>query len=194
MPRHAVVLLVVLTLATAACSSGDPESATSPTKSDTESSSNGESVQATDLWERDVCTLLADDEVAAVGGGLAPTEAQPAAQGTVAAEDYGGSSCRWKLSVSQFLTLDVYPSAGGQLDELAAYDPQDNWTFEEYSGVGDDARIVIATGASGLETAGTVQALVVEDGDTGLRLALTDKYPASPDALVAAAELILAQR
>lgn len=194
MPRHAVALLVVLTLAAAACSGSDTESAVSPTTSDAEPSSDSDGAQATNLWQQDVCTLLADDEVAAIGGGLSPMEAQPATQGTVAAEDYGGSSCRWKLSVSQFLTLDVYPSAEGQLDELAAYDPQDNWTFEEYPGIGDDARIVIATGASGLETPGTIQALVVEDGEIGLRLALTDKYPASPDDLVAAAEVILAQR
>lgn len=202
-PRHGAALLVVLMLAAASCSGDETESGTSPTTTESaasptttesEPSSNSDGAQATSLWQQDVCTLLADDEVAAIGGGLTPTEAQPAAQGTVAADDYGGSSCRWKLSVSQFHTLDVYPSAEGQLDELAAYDPQDTWTFEEYAGIGDDARIVIATGASGLETGGTIQALVVKDGDIGLRLALTDKYPASPDDLVATAELILAQR
>ena len=34
-------------------------------------------------------------------------------------EDYGGSSCRWKVSVSQYLDLDVYPTAEGRLDEIA---------------------------------------------------------------------------
>jgi len=177
MPRHAAVFLVVLMLVAAACSGGETGSAASPTASDAEPSSDSDAAPSSDLWQRDVCTLLADDEVAAVGGGLTPTEAQPAAQGTVAAEEYGGSSCRWKLSVSQYLTLDVYPGAEGQLDELAAYDPQDNLMVEEYAGVGDDARIAIATGGSGLRTAGTIQALVVEGGDIGLRLALTDKYP-----------------
>jgi hypothetical protein len=147
----------VLTLAAAACSGGDTEPAASPTTPDAEPSSNNDGAQATNLWQQDVCTLLADDEVAAIGGGLSPMEAQPATQGTVAAEDYGGSSCRWKLSVSQFLTLDVYPSAEGQLDELAAHDPQDNWTFEEYAGIGGDAQTVMATGASGLETPGTIR-------------------------------------
>jgi len=194
MLKNAWVILVVLMIATAACSGEDTQPADATTSAAAEAPSSDGSGQAVALWRQDVCTLLADEAVAAIGGGLSPTDAQPASQGTVAAEDYGGTSCLWKLSASQFLTLDVYPSAEGQLDELAAYDPQDKWTFEEYAGVGDDARIVIATGASGLETAGTIQALVVEEGDIGLRLALSDKYPASPDELVAAAELILAQR
>jgi hypothetical protein len=141
----------------------------------------------------DACTLLSDEEVAAVAGGGAPSEAQSGG-GTVAAEDYDGASCRWKVSASQFVALDVYPTTADSLDELAAYNPWDRWTVETYSDVGDDARLVIATGADGLETAGTIQAIVVEEGGTGIRIAFTDKYPASPEALVAAVEQILAKR
>jgi hypothetical protein len=195
--KQITILLVALVVVTAACSSGDADSpptetgSTSPSETTTSTAPVDKS-QA-NLWSVDACTLLTDEEVAAVAGGGAPSEAQSGG-GTVAAEDYDGASCRWKVSASQFVALDVYPTTADSLDELAAYNPWDRWTVETYSDVGDDARLVIATGADGLETAGTIQAIVVEEGGTGIRIAFTDKYPASPEALVAAVEQILAKR
>jgi hypothetical protein len=206
MIRSLSALLVVLALGVAACSSGtsdtsspseesDPTTSSTPTTTTRASSpsttTNGGSPQA--LWTRDACTLLTDEEVAAAAGGALPSEEQSGG-GSVAAEDYDGASCRWKLSVSQFLTLDVYPATADSLDELAAYNPWDRWAVEAYADVGDDARLVVATGSFELETAGTIQAIVVEDGGLGIRIAFSDKYPASPDALVTAVEQILAQQ
>lgn len=191
MSKHVAVVLVFLAVVAGACGSGSDADTDSQ---DTASTSSIVGDSQMRLWEQDVCTLLSDEEVAAAVGGSSPSEAQSSSQGTVAADSYGGSSCRWKVSVSQFLEVDVYPNADGRLDELAAYDPWDRWTVETYSDIGDDARLVIATGDSGLETPGTIQALVVEHGDLGVRIALTDKYPATPDSLKAAAERLLDQK
>jgi hypothetical protein len=190
MSKHVAVLLVFVAFGAAACGSGDADTGSQDITSTTSTASGGQA----SLWEQDVCTLLSDEEVAAVAGGSSPSEAQSSSQGTVAADGYGGSSCRWKVSVSQFVEVDVYPNTEGRLDELAAYNPWDRWTVETYSGIGEDARLVVATGDSGLETPGTIQALVVQDGDVGIRIALTDKYPATPDGLVAAAQRLLEQK
>ncbi len=207
MIRSISTLVVVLALCVAACSSGTGDTSalsddsdtttssttttTTPTTAPTPSTTDGGSPEA--LWTRDACTLLTDEEVAAAAGGALPSEEQSGG-GTVAAEDYGGASCRWKLSVSVFLSLDVYPTTANSLDELAAYNPWDRWVAETYADVGDDARLVVATGSFELETPGTIQAIVVEEGGLGVRIALSDNYPASPDALTTAVELILAQQ
>lgn len=190
MSKHVVALLVVVALGSAACGSGSTDTGSQDIASTTSKASGGH----VSLWEQDVCALLSDEEVAAAVGGPSPSEARSSTQGTVAADGYGGSSCRWKVSASQFLEVDIYPNTEGRLDELAAYDPWDRWSVETYSGIGDDARLVIATGESGLETPGTIQALVVQDGDVGIRIALTDKYPATPDGLVATAVRLLEQK
>ncbi len=185
----AVATISTAMLLVASCGGNDSDDdAASEATSDGEVDPGG----SADPWDGDACSLLDDDDVAAVFGGTAPTGSQSSAGGTVAAEDYGGSSCRWTVSASQSLFLDVYPSEEGRLDELAAYDPWDRWSVETLDGVGDDARVLVWSADSALPIApGSVGALVVEAGPVGLRLELTAEYPGEPDGLVAAAQLIL---
>ncbi len=178
----------------AACGGTDADDdATAPAvDADSTTASAPESDGGRAPWEGDACDLLSDDEVAAVFDGTPPTGSQSASEGTVAAEDYGGSSCRWDVTASRKLNLDVFPSGEGRLDELAAYDPWDRWYVEPLGGVGDDARVLLWNGETALDIApGSVGALVVEQGAVGLRLELTAGWPGEPDGLVAAAQAIL---
>lgn len=144
------------------------------------------------LWTGNVCDLLSDADVAAVFGGRPPTSTEPADANTVAADGYGGSSCRWKVSVADHLLLDVFPSADVNIDQLAAYDPHDRWDPQPIGGIGDEARVLRWNGDSALPVApGSVGAVVVLDGAVGVRLEVTAGYPSEPDGLIAAAGVVL---
>ncbi len=143
-------------------------------------------------WEDNVCELLSDADVAAVFGGRSPTSEEPYETNTVAVDGYGGASCRWKVSVSEHLGLDVFPAADVNIDELAAYDPWERWYSETLAGVGDDGRVQRWNGEASLGVApGSVGSIVVLQGGIGLRVELTDNFPAEPDGLIAAARVIL---
>lgn len=144
------------------------------------------------LWEGNVCELLSDADVAAVFGGRAPTSIEPADANTVPADGYGGASCRWKVSVADHLLLDVFPAAGVDIDELAAYDPDDRWNPETLGGIGDEARVLRWNGDPVLLVdPGSVGSIVVLEGDVGLRLAITAGWPLEPDGLIKAAQVVL---
>jgi hypothetical protein len=143
-------------------------------------------------WQGDVCALLSDVDVAAAMGGRPPTSTEPTNANTVAADGYGGASCRWKVSVADHLILDVFPAANANFEELAAYDPHDRWLTEGLAGVGDEAWVQRWNADSALPIApGAVGAIVVRQGDLGLRLQITAGYPAEPDGLIGAAQVIL---
>ncbi len=145
-------------------------------------------------WDGNVCELLTDDDVAAIFGGRRPTEAEPADTNSVAVDGYGGASCRWKITVSEHLLLDVFPAAGADILELAAYDPQDRWYPEMMGGIGDEAVVMLWNGD---ETLGIPQGasgwIVALQGDAGVRLQLTSNFSTEPvpPGMVAAARLIL---
>jgi hypothetical protein len=200
-------VLVVCGLAATSCGGDDDSGAPEADPPGTESSSTtGEPETTTDapspsdvpgkgeasLWLGNACELLTDADVAAAMDGRAPTSTEPADTNTVAADGYGGVSCRWKVSVADHLVLDIFPAADVSFEELAAYDPQDRWSPEPLGGVGDEAWVQRWNGTADLPVApGSVGAIVVRQGDVGLRLAITAGYPPGPDGLTGAALVIL---
>lgn len=174
----------------AGCGGDDDGLGSESGSADATSAPDADAPAGADPWDLDLCTLLADDEVAALFDGSAPTESAYTPGGAVETEDYGGSSCRWKVSVSQYLNLDVYPTVEGRLDEIAAYDPNDRWAVEPLSGIGDDARLILWDGPPELDTPGSVGGLVTEQGAVQMRLMFTADFPDDPDELIAAAQLI----
>ena len=145
-------------------------------------------------WEGNVCDLLTDEQVAAVFGGRTPTETQPADTNTVAADGYGGASCRWKITVSEHLILDVFPAADADVLVLAAYDPQDRWYPELLGGIGDEAVVLLWNGDPVLGVPdGASGAIVAVQGEVGVRLELTSNFSVEPvpPGMVAAARVIL---
>lgn len=143
-------------------------------------------------WEGNVCELLSNDQVAAIFGGRAPTNAEPADTNTVALDGYGGASCRWQVTAAEYLRLDVFPTGGADLLVLAGYDPWDSWYPELLGGIGDEAVVMLWNGNE-LEPAGSSGAIIVFDGDVGVRLDLTSNFSLEPvpPGMVAAARSIL---
>jgi hypothetical protein len=194
--RWSVAMVVLCGLIATSCGGDDDVADEVETDSSTTAAPASESVPTDDdeaPWLGDVCELLADDDVAAAMGERAPTSTEPADTNTVAADGYGGASCRWKVSVADHLILDVFPAADVNFEELANYDPNDRWFSEELDDVGDEAWVQRWNGDAALPIApGAVGSIVVRSGDVGLRLEVTAGYPPEPDGLVDAALVVLA--
>lgn len=145
-------------------------------------------------WEGNVCDLLTDEHVAAIFGGRTPTEAEPADTNTVAVDGYGGGSCRWKITVSEYLILDVFPAADVDVLVLAAYDPHERWYPEMMGGIGEEAVVMKWNGDVALGVPPDASgAIIAVQGDVGVRFELTSNFSAEPvpPGMVAAARVIL---
>ena len=159
----------------------------------TSSDDTGGSDDAPSAWNVDPCALLTIEEAGALLEGV-PFEVK-ASGPAVSTQYYGGSSCRWTAQIServtQHVSLSVYPTAAGSLDDVASWNPWEFWAVEPLAGVGDDARLILEIGSEEFfRDPGLFNGIIVESDDTGFRLSISNNFPAQPDGIIATAQLV----